>query len=47
VAARSGGFHYRLRDGRWIDGRGGDEMFAALSRVVSQQGGVAVVLAPR
>lgn len=47
VAARSGGFHYRLTDGRWIDGRSGDELFAALSRLVSQQGGLAVVLAPR
>jgi CyaY protein len=47
VAARSGGFHYRQQDGRWIDGRSGDELFAALSRLVSQQGGTAVVLAPR
>ena len=47
VAARSGGFHYRLRDGRWIDGRSGDELYAALSRVVSQQGGRPVVLAAR
>ncbi|MEI7446952.1 MAG: iron donor protein CyaY [Burkholderiales bacterium] len=47
VAARSGGFHYRRRDGRWIDGRSGDELFAALSRLVSQQSGTAVVLAAR
>lgn len=47
VAARSGGFHYRQVDGRWIDGRSGDELFAALSRLVSQQGGSPVVLAPR
>jgi CyaY protein len=47
VAARSGGFHYRLTDGRWIDSRSGDELFAALSRLVSQQCGLAVVLAPR
>jgi CyaY protein len=51
VAAKSGGFHYRLDAGagvqRWIDGRSGDELFAALSRVVSAQGGVPVVLAPR
>lgn len=47
IAARSGGFHYR-RDGvRWIDGRSGDELFSALSRLVSAQGGQAVVLAPR
>ncbi|HYF57475.1 MAG TPA: iron donor protein CyaY [Burkholderiaceae bacterium] len=47
VAARSGGFHYRPVDGRWIDGRNGEELWAALSRVVSQQGGAPVVLAPR
>jgi CyaY protein len=47
IAARSGGFHYRLQGDRWIDGRSGDELFAALSRLVSQQGGGAVVLAPR
>lgn len=47
VAARAGGFHYGLRDGRWIDGRSGDELWAALSRLVSQQGGSAVVLARR
>lgn len=45
VAARSGGFHYRpAGDGRWIDGRSGDELFAALSRVVSAQGGVPIIL---
>ena len=47
LAARSGGFHYRLVGDRWIDGRSGEELFAALSRVVSAQGGTAVVLAPR
>lgn len=47
LAARSGGYHYRLVDGRWIDGRSGDEFFAALSRAVSQQSGTAVVLAAR
>jgi CyaY protein len=47
IAARAGGFHYRQRDGRWIDGRSGDELWAVLSRLVSQQGGAAVVLAAR
>ena len=48
VAARAGGFHYRRRDdGRWIDGRSGDELWAALSRLVSQQAGSPVVLAAR
>jgi CyaY protein len=47
IAARSGGFHFRQDGARWIDGRSGDELFGALSRLVSAQGGAAVVLAPR
>ena len=44
VAARSGGFHYEWLDGAWRDTRDGSELFAALSRVISAQGGVAVLL---
>lgn len=44
VAARAGGFHYRRRDGRWLDTRSGDELFASLSRLVSAQAGAAVLL---
>ena len=44
VAARSGGFHYEWRDGAWRDTRDGSELFAALSRLISSQGGEAVVL---
>ncbi len=44
VAARSGGFHYEWRDGLWRDTREGTELFASLSRLVSAQSGVAVVL---
>lgn len=44
IAARSGGFHFRKVDGRWIDTRSGDEFFAALSRLVSQQSGEGVIL---
>jgi CyaY protein len=47
VAARSGGFHYRRDGERWVDGRSGDELFAALSRLVTRQGGSPVVLSPR
>ncbi|GAA4337091.1 iron donor protein CyaY [Pigmentiphaga soli] len=39
VAARSGGFHYRQVDGRWIDTRSGEEMAAALSRICTEQAG--------
>jgi CyaY protein len=44
VAARSGGFHYEWRDGAWRDTRDGSELFAALSRVVSAQGGLPLLL---
>jgi len=44
VAARSGGFHFRWADGRWVDTRSGEELFVNLSRLVSQQGGQAVLL---
>ena len=37
VAARSGGFHYRWDGQVWRDTRSGDELFAALSRLVSEQ----------
>ena len=42
VAARSGGFHFAFRDGRWLDTRSGDELFASLSRVVALQAGIEV-----
>ena len=46
VAARSGGFHYRWDGSTWLDTRDGSELFAALSKVVSAQGGKPVRLAP-
>ena len=39
VAARSGGFHFALRDGGWRDTRSGDELFASLARVIEAQSG--------
>ncbi|TCS73359.1 CyaY protein [Sulfuritortus calidifontis] len=45
VAARSGGFHYRWQDGQWRDTRTGEELFAALSRLASEQAGAPVNLA--
>lgn len=44
VAARSGGFHYRQVDGRWIDTRGGSELFDALSQIATEQSGGAPVI---
>ena len=46
VAARAGGFHFRWQEGAWRDTRDGTELFAALSRLISGQGGAPVVLAP-
>ena len=39
VAARSGGFHFRMQDGEWRDTRSGEELFASLTRIVAAQGG--------
>jgi CyaY protein len=44
VAAKSGGFHYRREGEQWINTRDGSEMFGALSKMASEQGGVAVDL---
>jgi CyaY protein len=44
VAAKSGGFHFRWNGMAWRDTRDGTELFAALSRLVSAQGGQAVLL---
>ena len=44
VAARAGGYHYRADDGRWRDTRGGEELGAALTRVLKQQGDLALKL---
>lgn len=42
VAARSGGFHFRHDNGRWIGTRDGIELFEALGRLASEQAGEAV-----
>ncbi|HYD59705.1 MAG TPA: iron donor protein CyaY [Noviherbaspirillum sp.] len=44
VAARSGGFHYKRVDGKWLNTRDQTELFSSLSRMVGEQGGVAVSL---
>ncbi|MDD5298690.1 MAG: iron donor protein CyaY [Rhodocyclaceae bacterium] len=45
VAAKSGGFHFRPEGELWIGTRSGEELFSALSRVISEQSGEEVVLA--
>jgi CyaY protein len=46
VAARSGGHHFRHDGSRWLDTRDGTELFAAVSRLASEQAGAAVELRP-
>jgi iron-sulfur cluster assembly protein CyaY len=38
VAARSGGFHFRPQDRGWKDTRGGEDLRAALRRLLEEQG---------
>lgn len=45
VAAKSGGFHFRPDAGRWVATRDGAELYAMLSRLVSEQSGSPVVVA--
>lgn len=47
VAARSGGFHFRYDGTAWRDTRDGTELFAAVSRLASQQSGAPVQLSAR
>ncbi len=42
LAARSGGYHFRLVDGQWQDTKGQGEFFSILSRDASAQAACAV-----
>lgn len=44
LAAKSGGFHFRYDGSHWLNTRDGSELFAALSGMVSEQGGIEVSL---
>jgi CyaY protein len=46
LAARAGGFHYRLNQGRWVDTKDGSEFFATLSRCASEQAGQPLLFQP-
>jgi len=45
MAARSGGYHYKFSNGRWLD-REGREFFEALSASASEQAGGDLKFAP-
>ncbi len=40
LAARAGGYHYKYRQGRWLDTRDGRDLFDALSACASEQAGL-------
>ena len=42
LAARSGGYHYKLVDGAWCDTKSGEEFFERLSQSASEHAGMAL-----
>ena len=46
LAARTGGYHFRLVNDQWIDMRSGGEFFAMLSCEISTQAGRPLAIAP-
>ena len=46
VAAKSGGYHYRLDGSAWHNTRDGTELLSSLSRYISQQSGEDIQLTP-
>ena len=44
VAAKSGGFHFRPSEGRWLDTRSGEELAPLLARALKAQAGATVTL---
>ena len=46
VAAKSGGYHYRLDQDAWRNTRDGSELFTSLSTYISQQAGQDIRLTP-
>ena len=45
LAAKSGGYHYKFDNGKWMDSKGQGEFFASLSRFASEQAGGQVIFA--
>jgi iron-sulfur cluster assembly protein CyaY len=46
VAAPSGGFHFRLREGTWRDTRSNEELGATLRRLLLEPSGASVDIPP-
>ena len=47
MAARAGGFHYRMVGGLWTDTKCAEELFERLSRYASEQAGQALDFSPQ
>lgn len=45
MAAKAGGFHYKLNGGQWMDTKDSSEFFANLSRYASEQAGQSLIFA--
>ena len=43
MAAKAGGFHYKLNSSQWLNTRDGSDFFAALTDYASEQAGQAVI----
>ena len=46
IAAKSGGYHFAQRDGKWLATRDSREFFAVLSEVLSEMSGETVNITP-
>jgi CyaY protein len=46
LAARSGGYHYRLADGVWRDTKSGEDFFERLSHSATEHAGMALRFTP-
>ena len=43
MAAKAGGFHYKLNSSQWLNTKDGSDFFAALTDYASEQAGQAVI----
>jgi len=44
IAAKSGGYHFRLQEGGWLATRNGEALWATVARVLSEQTGTEIKL---
>jgi CyaY protein len=44
VAAKSGGYHFRPQDGRWLGTRDGEDLVVAIARCMTEQAGETIRL---